>query len=414
MLVIGAGAVGLFSAYELLKRGFAVTVIDRNAPDELNCSYGNAGYICPSHVIPLAAPGMVNMALRMMLKPAGPFRVAPRIDPDFLAWSWRFWKACTPGHVARSAPVLRDLSLASRRCYEEFASLPGNDIELRQQGLLNLCRTSHCLEEEKHLADLATQLGVEARILSLADVQAMEPAIRMEGVGAVYFPGDWHLTPARLMACLKKQIEQAGGEIRWNTDLLGFRREGSAIRAARTYDGEIEAGEFVLSAGAWSSRIASDLQLKLPIQAGKGYSLTIPDPPVMPRIPAILTEARVAVTPMGGSLRFGGTMEIAGIDLSINPRRVAQIVNSVSAYLPDFHPRHFAGITAWSGLRPCSPDGLPYIGRTRCAENLTIATGHAMLGISLAGITGRLVGQTIGGESPEIRSPLLSPDRFQR
>ena len=173
------------------------------------------------------------------------------------------------------------------------------------------------------------------------------------------------------MSCLRARVEEAGGDLRWNTELTGFETTARGIKRARIPDGEIAADEFVLCAGSWSPGIARQLGLKLPVQAGKGYSLTLPKPRRLPRIPSILTEARVAVTPMGQSLRFGGTMEIAGINSRISPRRVQQIIRSVPSYFPEFSAEISRVSSPWCGLRPCSPDGLPYIGRSRAQENLT-------------------------------------------
>lgn len=404
----------MFSARYLLQRGFRVTIVDRSSPADEGCSFGNAGYVCPSHIIPLAAPGMVRTALRMMLNPASPFYVKPRIDRDLFSWSWKFLRSANAAHVERSVPLLRDLNVASRTCYDQFAALPGNDFELKHNGLLMLCKTPQTLEHEVKLADRANATGVEARVLDAQQTAELEPATPLDILGSVYFPGDCHITPGKLMACLRARVAEAGATFRWNTELTGLATNGRRITSARVPGGEIPADEFVLCAGSWSPLLARQLGLTLPIQAGKGYSLTLPNPRKLPRIPSILTEARVAVTPMGTSLRFGGTMEIAGINSNISPRRVQQIIRSVPAYFPEFTPQDFAGIAPWCGLRPCSPDGLPYVGRTRACENLTVATGHAMIGISLGGITGKLIGQVLGGETPEIDLAMLSPDRFSR
>jgi D-amino-acid dehydrogenase len=412
VLIIGAGVVGSFTAHYLLQRGFRVTIVDRSAPADEGCSFGNAGYVCPSHIIPLAAPGMVGTAMRMMLNPASPFYVKPRIDLDLFSWSWKFFRSANPSHVERSAPLLRDLNVASRACYEEFSALPGNDIEMKHDGLLMLCKTARAMEHEVKLSDRANAIGVEARVLDAKQTADLEPAIPMDIRGSVYFPGDCHITPGKLMTCLRARVEEAGAIIRWNTELTGFGTNGRGITSARYSGGDIPADEFVLCAGSWSPVVARELGLKLPVQAGKGYSLTLPNPRKLPRIPSILTEARVAVTPMGQRLRFGGTMEIAGINSNISARRVQQIILAVPAYFPEFTPDDFAGVAPWCGLRPCSPDGLPYVGRTSAFKNLTIATGHAMMGISLAGITGKLVGQILGGERPEIDLAMLRPDRF--
>jgi len=172
------------------------------------------------------------------------------------------------------------------------------------------------------------------------------------------------------------------------------------------------ADEFVLCGGSWTQALARQLRIRLPMQAGKGYSLTLPQPRQLPAICSIFHEARVAVTPMGGALRFGGTMEIDGMSEEINPVRVRGIINAVPKYFPDFTAKDFEGVQPWRGLRPCSPDGLPYVGRAARYSNLSIATGHAMMGLSLGPITGKLVAEIVSGEKPGIDIGMLSPDRY--
>lgn len=214
------------------------------------------------------------------------------------------------------------------------------------------------------------------------------------------------------MAWLTEELQRRGATLVWSTEITGWRTSGARIEAAKSGRGDIPAEEFVLAAGAWSSRLARGLDVRIPLQAGKGYSLTHPGPRKLPSIPTILVEARVAVTPMGSSLRFAGTMEIAGLDLSIHPARVRGILKSLPRYYPDLGPEDFRDLPAWRGLRPCSPDGLPYLGRCRGHENLIAATGHAMLGLSLGPITGKLASEILSGEKPSIDVGALSPDRY--
>jgi D-amino-acid dehydrogenase len=310
--------------------------------------------------------------------------------------------------------LLRDLSLASRACFEELAALPGNDFGLVKKGLLMLCKTRHALDDEAKVAEQARALGMPAEVLDAKQTAALDPNVRMDIAGAVYFPKDCHLVPDRFLAGLQRQTTLMAGKFIWNADMTGWRidRDGR-IAAAKLRDGrEIEADEFVLCGGSWSPLLARELGLNIPIQAGKGYSLTLPTPRQLPQICAIFTEARVAVTPMGGALRFGGTMEIAGLNEDINPIRVRGIVSAVPKYYPEFAPADFDGVAPWRGLRPCSPDGLPYLGRTAKCANLVVATGHAMLGLSLGPITGRLVAEILAGENPKFHLAQLSPDRY--
>lgn len=412
IVILGQGIIGLCSAFYAVRRGLEVTVIDRQPLPQNGCSYGNAGMIVPSHFIPLAAPGMVALGLKWMWNPESPFYIKPRLDADLIGWALRFWKAATPAHVRRSSPLLRDLHLASRACYEELSALPEADFGLVKKGLLMLCRDARTLEEEGHTAEQARVLGVPAEILDAAQTAALEPGLRMKVAGSVYFPKDCHLSPDRLMRSLVKACQGMGVKFLPDTEVTDWLRDGKRLRAVRTGQGEIEADQFVLAGGSWSAETVRPLGLKLPMQAGKGYSLTLPRPRQSPEICAILTEARVAVTPMNGGLRIGGTMEIAGLNTDISPRRVRGIINAVPDYYPDFSPADFEGIQPWCGLRPCTPDGLPYLGRTAAAENLIIATGHSMMGISLGPVTGEIVGRLLSGDAPGHNLTLMSPDRY--
>jgi D-amino-acid dehydrogenase len=383
-----------------------VILIERAPRERDGCSFGNAGMVVPSHFTPLAAPGMVALGLKWMWNSESPFYIRPRLDADLIAWAWQFWRASTRKQVERAAPLLRDLLLASRAAFAEI----GDECGLKQRGLLMLCKTQHALDEEGQTAAKANAIGVPAEVLDARQTAALDPDATMDITGRVYFPKDCHLRPERYVAALERRVDEA--DLLWETEVVGWRREGSKLTAVRTNRGEVEGDEFVLAGGAWSTKLVRELGLPLPMQAGKGYSLTLPHPIERPRICSILAEARVAVTPMGDALRVGGTMEIAGLDQSVSPRRVAGILSAMGDYFPRFERHHFEGITPWCGLRPCSPDGLPYLGRTAAAKNLLVATGHAMLGVSLAPVTGEIGAQLIDGESPRFDLVLLSPDRW--
>ena len=413
IVIIGAGVIGLSTAYYLARRGCGVTILDREPAARDGCSFGNAGMITPSHFVPLAAPGMVAMGLKWMWNPESPFYVQPRLDAGLIAWGWKFWRASTPARVARAAPLLRDLSFASRACFEELAALPGNDFGLVKRGLLMLCKTAHTLDEESKTAARARELGIPAEVLDAAALAALEPDVRMDVAGAVHFAQDCHLSPARFMAGLERELARLGVKFAYETEARAFRVTKRRVDAVQTNRGDFFADEYVLCGGAWSPVVVRDLRVALPMQAGKGYSLTLAQPRQLPRHCAIFTEARVAVTPMDGALRFGGTMEFAGLGTAINPARIRGIVNSVPKYFPDFTPEDFAGIQPWSGLRPCSPDGLPYVGRFGAYENLATATGHAMAGLSLGPITGRVMADILHGDPPAFDLSLFGPDRYR-
>jgi D-amino-acid dehydrogenase len=322
--------------------------------------------------------------------------------------------------VRRSAPLLRDLSLASRAAFEDLASHPGADFGLVKKGLLMLCRSAHSLDEEAKTAAAARALGLPAEVLDARQTAALDPGVTMDIQGAVYFPRDCHLSPDRLMAYWQRELEASSTRFQWGTEVTGWRKEGREIKAVQTDHGEVAADEFVLCGGSWSEGMVQNLGLQIPLQAGKGYSLTLPQPRQLPRLCAIFTEARVAVTPMGERLRFGGTMEIAGLNEQINPLRVRGIIKAIPKYYPQVQEGDFAEIAPWRGLRPCSPDGLPYLGRTQRCSNLCVATGHAMMGLSLAPVSGQIIAALVSNERPTLTGApglapdlsLLSPDRY--
>ena len=412
VVVCGAGIIGLNCAYALRQRGYDVTVIDRSSEDRDGCSFGNAGMIVPSHFIPLAAPGMTKLALKWMFDANSPFYIRPRLSADLITWGLRFMRAANADHVTRSAPLIRDLSLASRALYEQLADATQNDFGLVRRGLLMLCKTQHTLDDEARVATRARELGLPAEVISSARAAELDPAVRMAIAGAIYFPLDCHLSPQRLMATLLRLTRAAGVKFHWSTAITGWRATGNKLAAAHTARGDIPADEFILAGGSWSPAMVRGLGLKLPLQAGKGYSVTLTQPRQLPQLCSIFTEARVAVTPMGDTLRIGGTMELSGMDESIQRERVAGITASVPRYFPDFTPEDFRNLPVWRGLRPCAPDGLPYIGRFARHANLTAATGHAMMGLSLAPITGQLIAELLSGEKSSIDLSALSPDRF--
>lgn len=410
VVIVGGGVIGLCTANYAALRGHEVTVIDQGEEAHEGCSYGNAGMVVPSHFVPLAAPGMVALGLKWMWNPESPFYIKPRFDLGLWSWGWKFWRAASAEHVKRSAPLLRDLSFASRASFEELAK--EFDFGLVQRGLLMLCKTQDALEEEGKMAEEAERLGVPAKVLSAREAGQLDPGVTMDVAGAVYFPKDCHLSPALFMAGLKKVLTEKGVKFAWGTKVASFGRDGARVKCARTSSGEFAGDEFVIAGGSWSPAIGKDLGIHLPMQAGKGYSVTLTKPRQLPNICAIFTEARVAVTPMGPALRFGGTMEIAGSNEEINWTRVHGIIKSVPNYYPEFSPEDFRDVKPWCGLRPCSPDGLPYVGRWKSYENVCVATGHAMMGLSLGPITGKLMSEVLSGDKTSIDVSLLNPNRY--
>jgi D-amino-acid dehydrogenase len=413
VIICGGGVIGLSCAYYLAREGWRVSVVERNAEGADTCAHGSAGFVSPSHVIPLAAPGMVWKGLKWMMSSRSPFYIKPRLDGDLMRWGWLFARACNERHVRRSAPVLRDLCLESRKMFVDWADITGNSFELKTEGLLNLCQTQEGLDHETHgLAALANELGIGAQVLDAAQTAALEPGARLAVVGSVYFPIDAHITPRRLMAALPALLKDMGVKFSWNTSIYGWRAEGGRIAGVSTTAGDLFADEYVLTGGSWSPAMVAGLGLRLPMQAGKGYSLTIEKPRFRLTKSLILTERRVAVTPMGETLRFGGTMEISGHSDNVRPERVEQIIAAARAFFPEITAADFAGLKPWFGYRPVTPDGLPYIGRLGRYANLATASGHAMLGLTMAPVSGLLIAELLSGRKPSVDLTLLNPNRF--
>ena len=412
ILVVGAGVIGLCVAYYARLDGHEVTVIERENVNNEGTSHGNAGMVVPSHFVPLSSPGTIELGLKWLLNPESPFALRPSFNSKLLMWVWHFWKASTEQHVQTTSPLLLQLNRTSLDLYEQLAIDHGNPFHFEKKGLLMLCQSESGLQEEIALAETAKTLGLLTEILSAREAAQLEPNIAMNVAGAVYFPEDAHLSPKPFMDSLQDWLSDAGVTFRWNTEVVGWRTNGRTVEAALTSNETLTADEYVVCSGVWSSQLLRDLAVTLPMQPGKGYSLTIQKPRHSPSIPAMLTEARVAVTPMGKALRFAGTMELAASDLGVDVKRIRGIKKAIPTYYPDLSIEDFDDVPVWSGLRPCSPDGLPFVGRFERYNNLSVAAGHAMMGLSLGPITGRLISDVLADRESEFSLKALRPDRY--
>ncbi len=409
--IIGGGVSGLFSAYYLQKTGHSVTIIEQGAFLD-GCSFGNAGMVVPSHIVPLAQPGMIAKGLRWMLKSTSPFYVKPRLSWDLMKWGLLFYKYSTEQHVQRSIPILRDISLLSKKLFQDLAASGDVDFGWHERGLLMLYKnadTEHEMAEEAHLAN---QAGIVAEMLNGAQVQALEPEVRVDVRGAVYYPGDAHITPNLLIKNLLAFLKKQGVQILENEEVLGFEKKGTKIMAVQTAKGSHKTEELIIAAGAWSPVLTEKLGISLPLQGGKGYSFMLKNVKNNIHVPAIMLEARATATPMGGDLRFAGTLEVTGTDMTVNMNRVRGIVQGITNYYPELEVQLPEVDKVWRGLRPCSPDGLPYIGRVKGLDNVTLATGHGMMGVSLGPATGKLVSEIVTGKAESMEVQAFNPLRF--
>jgi D-amino-acid dehydrogenase len=399
IVVIGGGIVGLSSAFYLRKTGHNVTIIDKTDITN-NCSYGNAGYICPSHFVPLASPGIVKQGLRWMLNSSSPFYIQPRLNWGLIDWGLKFIKSATPQQVENAAIPLRDIAILSKKMYEEWISEEGLDLAYEQKGLLEIFQTEAKKEHAKHLVEKAQELGLTDTImLSYDELQAMEPQTKIDAMGAVYFKCDAHAYPQKLMQAIIGKLKQLGVQFRLNEEVIGFEKQGKNIRDVITNKQKYSCDEVVIASGSWSRELTKKLDINIPLVGGRGYSVTLENSEHKLNYPAVLMEGRAALTPMDGNkIRFGGTMEITNTNTPPRINRVEGLLKAVQKFYPSFKIETPPIEKVWYGFRPCSADGLPYIGKTSKYHNLTIATGHAMVGFSLGAGTGKLVSEIVNNQ----------------
>jgi D-amino-acid dehydrogenase len=373
-------------------------------------SYGNAGLVVPSYAIPLAAPGVLTRGLKWLLDADSPLYIKPRLDLELLRWLWQFQVASHEGPMRRGIPVLLSLGRTSHALLKELVA--SNDLQCgyEQKGWLMLFNSRGGFEEGCREAALLQEYGVESQRLDAAGVRRMEPNVTSSVIGGIYYPEDAHLIPNRFVWELARLAESLGATIQTGTEVLSLETSGRRISGVVTTRGDLHPDQVVLAAGAWSPIVARDLRSRLAIQSAKGYSITVRSPSTRPHVPLYLSESKVAVTPMGEMLRLSGTLELAGLDLSVNRRRVAAIQRATRQYLLGMETLELMEI--WRGLRSVTPDGLPIIGRSEALENLIVAAGHGMLGISLGPVTGKLVSQILVGESPAVDIRPLRLERF--
>jgi D-amino-acid dehydrogenase len=410
VVIIGGGIIGLSSAFYLQQAGYAVTVVDRTDLKD-GCSYGNAGYICPSHFVPLATPGIVKQGLKWMLNAKSPFYVQPSLNRSLISWGWKFVKSATKGHVERSAVPLRDIALLSKQLYESWTSQL--DFSYDPQGMLELFNSEANAHHAEATIKEAKELGIEARLIDKATLAEMEPDNRINALGAIYFPGDSQLYPNQLMNSLLTYLKSKGVQFETKQEVTGFVTEGNIVKGVKTNTQIIPADHVVVAGGVWSGELAKLLKLNIPMVGGRGYSVTLEDSPYKVRHSVILSEARVAISPMNGNkIRFGGTMEITSVNTPPKMQRVQGILESVKRYFPEYDIPLPAADKVWYGYRPCSADGLPHIGNMQRYPNVTVATGHSMLGISLGAATGKLVSELVQKVQPSMDLKPFHVERF--
>ena len=408
VLVIGGGVIGLACANALLDAGRSVRVLERERPGS-GASEGNCGLITPGHALPLTRPGMVGKVLRWMLRSDSPIYVRPRLDWDFYRWAWRAARSCRPESMLATLRGRARLLESSRDLYVELLEGNGLSCEWQPAGLLEVFATEEAMEETEPERRLLEENGIGAELLDREELSRREPALRDGMAGACWYERDAHLRPDALVSELARVVRGKGGRIDEGCPVSGLAIEGGRVTAVSALDGERRAGHYVLAAGAWSPRLGRSLGARLPVQPGKGYSITFTRPEPCPRHPLLLREANMAVTPWESGYRIGGTMEFSGFDKRLTRARLDALHAGTRRFLK--HP-HLPSGEEWCGFRPMTPDELPIIGPLPGISNALAATGHGMMGVSMAPATGRLVAEMIEGVETFVDPAPYSPARW--
>jgi D-amino-acid dehydrogenase len=410
VVVLGAGVIGAACAHYCLELGRPVTIVDQG-PFGKGCSHGNCGLICPSHVLPLAGPGAARRALAAMMRRDAPFSIRPRLDRELWRWLVAFRKRCNRRDMLAAGRAINSLLQSSKTLYDELFASGVLEAEYEKRGLLYVLHTQKGMEHFAAAERLTREeFGVSAQRLEGDEVSRFEPALKEGLAGGWHYSCDAHLRPDKLMQSWRRSLESREAAVRENCSFVGFERTGRRVAAALLSDGRVEAGVFVVACGAWTSRRNAELGCRLPIQPGKGYSLTMPRPAQCPSVPLLFDEHRVAVTPMQSGYRLGSIMEFAGYDESLAAGKLEMLRRGASHYLRE--PLGQGEQEPWYGWRPMTPDSLPIIGRAPALENVFVAAGHNMLGVSMAPATGKLIAELIGARPPHLDPSPYATTRF--
>ena len=410
VVVVGAGIIGIGCAHYLSRAGFKVTVIDKGSIAAA-CSAYNCGYICPSHVPPLTEPGAIGTAMKSLFNPKSPFHVKPRIDPTLWHWMLQFARRCNHGQVLSAGKHLQAILDSSMDEYKQLVNDLSLECEWKENGLLYVLQTERGMDSFAKMDKMLTEeFGVAATRMEGADLPDFDAGLNPGLAGAFHYPEDTSVRPEFLNQMWAKHLQKEGIEFIENCELQTVRKSAAKVTGISTSDREIEADHFVFAMGAWSQRWSKELECKIPIQPGKGYSITMDRPENSPTHPVLFPEHKVGVSPFENGFRLGSMMEFAGFDTTLPAARIQQLRDSARPYLVASVDGE-ARIT-WYGWRPMTWDSLPVIGKTPRFDNAYLATGHNMLGLSLAPATGRLLTEILTGDTPHINAQPYSPMRF--
>jgi D-amino-acid dehydrogenase len=410
VVVVGGGVIGAACAYYLSKAGWAVTVLDRGEFGK-GCSHGNCGFVCPSHVLPLTVPGAVRAALKALVSRNAPFSIKPRLDPGLWAWLIRFARRCNVADMMEAGRALQALLNSSRGLYDQLMKEEPFDCEWQARGLLVVFLHREAMEHHAETdRSLRESFDLGAERYDGDRLTELEPALKPGLAGGWVYKGDAHLRPDKLMSSWRRVLEARGVTVREHCEVTGLVREHGRARAVETSQGEMAADVFIVATGAWTPLLSAGLGCRVPIQPGKGYSITMPRPAKCPSMPLIFDEHRVAVTPWASGYRLGSTMEFAGYDTSLNRERLELLREGARPYLHE--PYCEPVLEEWYGWRPMTSDSKPIIDRSPALPNVLIAAGHNMIGVATAPATGKLVAEMLSGDRPHIDPAPFAVGRF--
>ena len=400
VIIIGGGLIGMASAAYLQADGWRVTVIDRGRIGG-GCSFANCGLVCPSHVLPLAEPTALRWAMKSLFTPASPFRIKPRFEPRLWSWLLAFARRCNERDMLAAAHAIQPLLASSMSEYDRLLGVGGLDCEWEKRGLLFAYQTQTALDAYDVTNALLTETFDEPAVkLDTAAACELEPALKPTVAGAWYYAHDGHLRPDKLITAWREQLSVLGVEFLKDCELLSLEGHARIAERALTSRGALKADRFLIATGAWTPKLDRFIGQPIPIEPGKGYSITMPRPQLCPKIPLIFPEHRVAVTPMRSGYRLGSIMEFAGYNDSIPPQRLQLLRSGACHYLKE--PLCEPELHTWYGWRPMTPDSLPIIDATPRFQNVWLAAGHNMLGLSMAPATGKLIAELFGNRTPHL------------
>ena len=410
VIIIGGGVIGLACAHYLIDKGANVRIIEKGKIGE-GASHGNCGLLYFSDVIPLCSPGAVTNEIVRTLKGTSPLYIKPTLDIKRLIWLLKFASKCNADHMAKAAKEKYEILNYSISLLDTLLALDQMDCDFEKKGILSVFKDQKNFENHESINAFLKKYNMGGRRIDKKELRKLEPSLKDDIAGAWLNKADWHLKPDMLMSCWRKHLSQKGLIIEEHCNVLKFETRGNKIVGLDTVKGRFKADEFILATGAWAPRTLRQLNLDLPVQPGKGYSITMERPDICPTYPCSLYEKSMVATPWQSGYRLGGTMEFSGYSDHLNPKRLSKLISGATVYFKE--PVGHTIIEEWTSLRPMTYDDLPIIDHAPSHENLIITTGHGMLGLTLATGTGKIVADMVYGKTPEVNIKPFGISRFR-